>query len=77
MYETLIKNYLTHYQPELKIALTKEHRLQPFLEQQAAAMQDTRNRLLAQLEAHYPQMSPLQREMEADHQVREMFLPLS
>ncbi len=76
MYETLLKDYLTYYQPQLKAELIQAKQLQAYLEQRTDAMSATRRHLLTQLEAAYPNMSQLQREMEADQLVREMFLPL-
>lgn len=57
MYHPLLEAYLTHYQPQLKADLLKEGVLEAYLEAQAETMQTARNRILAQLEEHYPQMS--------------------
>jgi hypothetical protein len=76
MYHRLILDYLTHYQPELKAALRAEGTLEPYLAEQGAAMQEAKQRIITQIAESDPQLSPLQREMEAEQQVREMFLPL-
>lgn len=76
MYETLILDYLTHYQPELKAAMEQEGSLLAYLRQQADAMQAARERIITELAAREPGISALQRAMEADQQVRAMFLPL-
>jgi hypothetical protein len=76
MYHRLIEDYLTHYQPMLKAELMSQQVLSAYLESQAQAMVAARQRLLAQFQMSEPQMSQLQREMEADQTVREMFLPM-
>lgn len=76
MYRQLIEDYLTHYQPELKKRLIRQRELQSYLESQEAAMMDTRERMLAQIAAKYPQISQVQREAEANQAVRELYLTL-
>ena len=76
MYQRLIEEYLTHYQPELKAELLRQHALPAYLESQAAAMLETHNRLLAELRARAPELSQVQRQLEAEQTVRELFLPL-
>lgn len=77
MYHRLIEDYLTHYQPALKAALMQEQALQTYLESQTSAMLDSHKVLLEQLATSAPHLSQLQREMEADQAVRELFLPMS
>lgn len=77
MYHRLILDYLTHYQPELKAALREEGTLEPYLAAQAAAMQEAKEQIIRQIAENDPQLSLFQREMEAEQQVREMFLPPS
>ena len=75
MYHRLIEEYLTHYQPELLSELTQEGTLTAWIAEQAAAMTEARATLLTRLAASQPEISALQRELEADQQVRELFLP--
>lgn len=77
MYHRLILDYLTHYQPELKAALRAEGTLEPYLEEQATAMQEAKQRIITQISKSDPQLSPFQQEREAEQQVQAMFLPLS
>ncbi len=77
MEHRLIEEYLTHYQPEQKAELIRQGKLQAYLESQAAAMAAATQQIIAQLQAHQPQMSPYQREIEAAQMVREMFMPLA
>lgn len=76
MYQRMIEDYLTYYQPELKAGLISQQSLQSYLENQAAAMLEVREQILEQLKSRSLQMSQLQMEMEADQTVREMFMPL-
>ena len=46
------------------------------LAEQAAAMQEARSQLRSDLKAQSPWMSQTQLELEAEQQLREMFLPL-
>jgi hypothetical protein len=75
MYQQQIEAYLTHYQPTLKAELIAQQSLPAYLESQAAAMVAARQRILEQLQASEPHLSQLQREMEAEQVVRELFLP--
>ena len=77
MYHRLILDYLTHYQPELKATLRAEGTLEPYLEEQAPAMQEAKQRIITQIAESDPQLSPFQRDREAEQQVQAMFLPLS
>lgn len=77
MYHRLIEDYLTHYQPTLKMELEQTQTLQSYIDEQNATMVEARNRLLAQLRERHPTMSQTQRQMEADQTVREMYLPLN
>lgn len=77
MYQRLIDEYLTHYQPALRAKLERTGTLQPYLEQKDAEIQQARSRILERLQETDPQISQLQRELEADQSVRELFLPLS
>lgn len=75
MYHRLIEDYLTHYLPELKAELIESQELQAYIESQEQSMITTRQRILEQLQKNEPGLSQLQREMEADRAVLEMFLP--
>ena len=74
MYHRLIEDYLTHYHPQRKADLEREGTLQDYIDRQAEAMLAARRKVLAQLETNSPEISTLQREMEADQMVRELFL---
>lgn len=76
MYQSLILDYLTHYQPEQKAELEQAGMLQSYLDEQTDAMQTARRTLTAQMATAEPQLSVFQREIEAEQQVRELFLPL-
>jgi len=76
MYEKQLDLYLTHYQPQLKEELLRMGTLQEHLAEQNAAMLRTRQQILAELTEQYPQLSQLQRELEADQMVRELYLTI-
>jgi len=73
MYRRQIEEYLTHYQPELKAELLKEEMFQTYLDDKAQAMQTAKQEILERMTT---EMSQLQRELEADQLVREIFLPV-
>lgn len=73
-YSQMLDAYLTAYQPELKTQLEQRGELQNWLDGQAEAMREAKVRVLAQLQERYPAFSPLQRDMEAERTVIEMFL---
>ena len=72
-----IEEYLTHYQPELKAELLRTGQWQTYLQDQANAMQEAKEQLIAHFSRHSPWMSQFQKEREADQTVREMFFSLS
>lgn len=74
MYYRMLDAYLTHYCPALKAELEETGRLQCYLDDQVEAMRTTRNQILTQLVQQEPQMSQLQRELEADQMVQQLFL---
>ena len=76
MYQRLIEEYLTQYQPELKADLISNQELQVYLTSQEKTMLAARQQILEQLQISEPHLSQLQREMEADQAVLEMFLPM-
>jgi len=75
-YRSLLEEYLTHYQQEQKVELIKEGMLTAYIEDQIAAMLSARQTILDELAEKRPETSQLQRELEADQMVREIFLPL-
>lgn len=76
-YQQMVEAYLASYQPALKAELAQQGRLLAYLDEQAAAMQEAKAAVTAQLRARRPQISQLQCDMEAERTVLEMFLPLS
>ena len=76
MYHRLIDEYLTHYQPALRVKLERTGTLQTYLEQKDAEMRQARSEILVRSQEREPQLSQLQQELEADQSVRELFLPL-
>ena len=76
-YQQMVEAYLASYQPALKAKLEQQGRLLAYLDEQAAAMQEAKTTVTAQLRERRPQISPLQCDMEAERTVLEMFLPTS
>ena len=76
MYHQILEEYLIHYQPALRAELMEKNQLASYLNQQNEMMAQYREQLLRQSQAREPQLSQLQRVLEADQQVREVFLPL-
>ena len=76
MYHRMIGDYLTYYQPDLKVELISNQELAAYIERQEQSMITAREQLLAQLQEKEPHLSQWQREMEADQTVREVFLPM-
>lgn len=74
--QSLLEAYLTEYQPDRKAELLHSGTLAAYLAEQAAAMQEARSQLRSDLKAQSPWMSQTQLELEAEQQLREMFLPL-
>lgn len=70
----LIEQFLTHYQPALKQELEKRGELEAYIQSQAQAMGEARERIRAQLQARDPSLGTLQLDMEADAAVRELYL---
>ena len=77
MHPQLLDAYLTHYQPDLRAELLARNSLSSYLESQNQAMREAKTELLRDLRQRFPDWSPLQQEMEAEQQIREMFLPVS
>lgn len=73
-YQRMVENYLAEYQPELKTELEGRGELVTYLEEQADAMQEAKERIIATLQERHPDSSPLQIEMEAERAMMEMFL---
>lgn len=70
----MLKAYLTDYQPELKAELVQRGELLDWLEMQSEMMLETKAQLMAKFSEHYPTLSPLQLDMEAERTVIETFL---
>lgn len=78
MYRRLLEEYLTHYQPELMAELLQTQTLQSYLDETVEAMEEAKREILAKMAKHSPpEMSQMQRSIEADQYVREMFMPVS
>ena len=73
-YQRLVEGFLSEYQPTLKAELEQQGTLLAYLEEQAEAMQRTKSQILAEMKERAPESSPLQRDMEAERTVLEMFL---
>ena len=73
-YSQMLDAYLTAYQPDFKTELEQRGELQNWLDEQVETMRAAKARVLAQLQDRAPQLSPLQRDMEAERTVIEMFL---
>ena len=74
MYHRLLEEYLTHYQPYLKEELLRTGTLQRYLEEQNTIILEMRRQMVMRLMEMHPQMSPLQRELEAEQAIRELYL---
>lgn len=73
-YLQMLEAYLTDYQPELKAELVQRGELLDWLEMQSDMMRQTKAQLMAKFSEHYPTLSPLQLDMEAERTVIETFL---